>query len=117
MDPTVVDNTTLEIVYTDDGTPRLSGGYAPTAFLNSVQELGIAMSGTSGWPQNYVDNYGGSASAANQELLTITLPSNLPAGCFTVLVTTSDYDGPDTDQWPWPINVAADGTVTTVSHC
>jgi type II secretory pathway pseudopilin PulG len=117
VDPTVVDNNTLEIVYTDDGTPRLSGGYAPTAFLNSVQELGIAMSATSGWPQNYVDNYGGSASTNYQELLTITLPSDLPAGCYTVLVTTSDYDGPDTDQWPWPINVAADGTVTTVSHC
>jgi type II secretory pathway pseudopilin PulG len=117
VDPTVVDNNTLEIVYTDDGTPRLSGGYGPTAFLNSVQQLGIAMSGTSGWPQNYVDNYGGSASNKNQELLTITLPTGLPPGCYTVLVTTSDYDGPDTDQWPWPITVDANGTVTTVSSC
>jgi type II secretory pathway pseudopilin PulG len=117
VDPMVVDNNTLQIVYTDDGTPRLSGGYQPTAFLNSVQELGVSMAATSGWPQNYVDNYGGSASASNQELITITLPTGLPAGCYTVLVTTSDYDGPDTDQWPWPINVASDGTVTTVSHC
>jgi type II secretory pathway pseudopilin PulG len=117
VDPSVVDNTTLQIVYTDDGAPRLGGGYAPTAFLNSVQQLGISMATTSGWPQNYVDNYGGSASTANQELLTITLPSGLPAGCYTVLVTISDYDGPDTDQWPWPINVDASGNVTTVSHC
>ena len=117
VDPTVVDNNTLQIVYTDDGTPRVNGGYAPTAFLNSVQELGVAMSATSGWPQNYVDNYGGSASASNQELITISLPTGLPTGCYTVLVTTSDYDGPDTDQWPWPINVASDGTVTTVAHC
>src|SRR4029077_16887400 len=107
----------LQIVFTDDGTPRVGGGYAPTAFLNSVQQLGVGMSATSGWPQNYVDNYGGSASTNNQELITITLPTGLPAGCYTVLVTTSDYDGPDTDQWAWPINVAADGTVTTVAHC
>jgi len=117
VDPTIVDNNTIEIVYTDDGTPRIGGGYAPTAFLNSVQQLGIGMSTTSGWPLNYVDNYGGSSSANNQELLTISLPDGLPPGCYTVLVTTSDYDGPDTDQWPWPINVAADGTLTTVAHC
>jgi len=117
IDPTVVDNNTLEIVYTDDGTPKLGGAYSPSAFLNSVQQLGVAMSATSGWPQNYVDNYGGSASNKYQELLTITLPTGLPAGCYTVLVTTSDYDGPDTDQWPWPINVASDGTLTTVANC
>lgn len=117
VDPMVIDNNTLQIVYTDDGTPRIGGGYAPTAFLNSVEQLGIGISATSGWPLNYVDNYGGSASANNQELITITLPSGLPPGCYTVLVTTSDYDGPDTDQWPWPITVAADGTVTTVAHC
>jgi len=117
IDPTVVDNNTLQIVYTDDGTPRVNSGYQPSAFLNSVQELGVSMTATSGWPQNYVDTYGGSASTAYQELITISLPTGLPAGCYTVLVTTSDFDGPDTDQWPWPINVAADGTVTTVAHC
>jgi len=115
--PVVVDNNTLTIVYMDDGTPRLGGGYNPTAFLNSVQSLGVSLEATDGWPQNYVDNYGGSASTSNQELLTITLPTGLPAGCYTVLVTISDYDGPDTDQWPWPINVDVNGTVTTVSHC
>ena len=64
-----------------------------------------------------IDTYGGSASTNNQELLTIKLPTGLPAGCYTVLVTTSDYDGPDTDQWSWPITVAADGTVATAAHC
>lgn len=116
VDPTVVNNSTLEIVYTDDGQMRL-GQYAPTAYLNSVQQLGLGISATSGWPQNYVTTYGGSASTNSQYLLTISLPFGLAQGCYTVLVTTSDYDGPDTDQWAWPINVAADGTVTTVSGC
>ena len=114
IDPTVVDNNTLEIVFTDDGGPRL-GSYAPSAFLNSQQQLGVGLSATSGWPQNYVDSYGGSASLNAQVLITIALPTGLPPGCYTVLVTTSDTDGPDTDQWPWPITVAADGTVATVA--
>ena len=116
VDPMVIDNNTLQIVYTDDGQPR-GAGYAPTAFLNSVQQLGLGISDTSGWPLNYVTNWGGSASDKFQKLFTIALPSALSAACYTVLVTTSDFDGPDTDQWAWPINVAADGTVTTVSNC
>ena len=116
IDPMVIDNNTLQIVYTDDGQPR-GAGYAPTAFLNGVQQLGLGISDTDGWPLNYVTNWGGSASSKYQRLFTIALPSGLPAGCYTVLVTTSDFDGPDTDQWAWPINIAADGTVTTVSNC
>jgi Tfp pilus assembly protein PilV len=116
IDPMVIDNNTLQIVYSDDGNPR-GAAYAPTAFLNSVQQLGVGQSATSGWPLNYVTNWGGSASSAYQVLLTIALPSGLAAGCYTVLVTTSDADGPDTDQWAWPITVGSDGTVTTVAHC
>jgi Tfp pilus assembly protein PilV len=116
-DPTVVDNNTLTIVYMDDGAMRTSGGYAATAFLNSVQQLGVGESSTSGWPQNYVDTYGGSAQTDNMTLLSIALPTGLAPGCYTVLITASDQDGPDTDQWAWPINVSATGTVTTVSHC
>ncbi len=116
VDPTVVNNNTLEIVYSDDKPPQ-GGAFAPSAYLNSVQQLGIGMSTTSGWPQNYVDTYGGSASSASQELLTISLPTGLAPGCYTVLVTTSDADGPDTDQWAWPITVASGGTVTTVAGC
>jgi Tfp pilus assembly protein PilV len=116
IDPTVVDSNTLEIVFTDDGGPRL-GSYAPSAFLNSQQQLGVGLSATSGWPQNYVDSYGGSASQKAQVLITIALPTGLPPGCYTVLVTTSDSDGPDTDQWAWPITVAADGTVATAANC
>jgi len=112
----VIDNNTLQIVYSDDGNPR-GAAYAPTAFLNSVQQLGVGQSATSGWPLNYVTNWGGSASSSYQVLLTIALPSGLAAGCYTVLVTTSDADGPDTDQWAWPITVGSDGTVTTVAHC
>jgi len=115
-DPTVVDNNTLEIVYSDDKPPQM-GTYAPSAYLNSVQQLGVGLSTTSGWPQNYVDNYGGSSSVNSQVLITISLPSGLPPGCYTVLVTTSDADGPDTDQWAWPISVASTGTVTTVAGC
>ena len=116
-DPTVADNNTLTIVYMDDGAMRTSGGYAATAFLNSVQQLGVGESATSGWPQNYVDTYGGSAKTDNMTLLSISLPSGLAPGCYTVLITASDQDGPDTDQWSWPINVASDGTVTTGSSC
>ena len=117
VDPTVVDNDTLTIVYTDDKPPQTTSGFAPTAFLNSVQQLGVGMSATSGWPQNYVTTYGGSASTNSQVLLTIALPTGLAPGCYTVLVTTSDADGPDTDQWAWPISVSSTGTVTTVSNC
>jgi Tfp pilus assembly protein PilV len=119
VDPTVVNNTTLEIVGSDDKPIVTTGTYAPTAFLNSVQELGLGTSSTSGWPQNYVTSYGGSASNSYQTLITISLPTGLASGCYTVLITTRDSDGSplDTDQWAWPINVSSAGTVTTVSHC
>ena len=115
VDPTVVDNTTLQIVISDDKPAQTSGAYAPTAFLNGVQQLGVATSNTSGWPQTYVTTYGGSASANDQTLVTIALPEGLPPGSYTVLITTRDSDGSplDTDQWSWPITVAANGTVTT----
>jgi Tfp pilus assembly protein PilV len=119
VDPMVIDNTTLQIVATDDKPIQTTGTYAPTAFLNGVQQLGLVTAATSGWPQNYVDTYGGSASNSNQTLITISLPAGLAPGCYTVLITTRDSDGSplDTDQWAWPINVASDGTVTTVSSC
>ena len=116
VDPIVIDDNTLQIVFSDDKPPR-GGGFAPTAFLNGVQQLGLGTSATSGWPQNYVTSWGGSASTNSQVLLSISLPTGLAPGCYTVLVTTSDDDGPDTDQWSWPINVASNGTVTTVSTC
>jgi hypothetical protein len=112
----VVDNNTLQIIYSDDKPPQ-GGAYAPSAYLNGVQQLGVSTADTSGWPQNYVSTWGGSASTASQVLITIQLPTGLPPACYTVLVTTSDGDGPDTDQWGWPISVADNGTVTTVSSC
>jgi hypothetical protein len=115
MDPTILDNNTLEVVYSDDKPPRM-GDFAPSAYLNSVQQLGVGLSATSGWPQNYVDTYGGSASTNAQVLITISLPTGLPAGCYTVLITTSDDDGPDTDQWAWPITVSSTGAVATVAN-
>lgn len=116
MDPTIVDNNTIEVVYSDDKAPR-GGSFIPTAYLNSVQQLGVGLQSTSGWPQNYVDTYGGSASTNAQVLITISLPTGLAPGCYTVLITTSDDDGPDTDQWSWPLTVASDGTLTTVARC
>ena len=115
VDPTVASNTELDIVATDDQPIQTSGTYAPTAFLNGVQQLGIVTSDTSGWPQNYVTTYGGSASNKYQTLFAISLPQGLAPGSYTVLITCRDADGNplDTDQWSWPITVASDGTVTT----
>ena len=114
-DPTVVNNTTLTIVGMDDQPINTSGIYAPTAYLNGVVPLPVATSLTSGWPQNYVDTYGGSKGTQHELLITITLPS-LTQGSYTILVTCADTDGPpssgDPDQWSWPITVSANGTVT-----
>jgi len=114
-DPRVVSNTELTIVAMDDGPIQTTGSSAPTAFLNGVQQLGVATSAASGQPQNYVDTYGGSTSDKYQTLITITLPEGLAPGDYTVLVTAHDSDGPvggDPDQWAWPITVSANGTVT-----
>ncbi len=112
--PRVVNNTTLTIVAMDDSAIQTSGTYAPTAFLNSVQALPLATSATSGWSQTYVTSYGGTQSNANQTLFTMTLPSGLTAGSYTVLITCRDSNGSplDTDQYSWPITVASNGTVT-----
>jgi type II secretory pathway pseudopilin PulG len=112
--PRVVNNTTLTIVAMDDSAIQTSGAYAPTAFLNSAQQLPLATSGTSGWSQVYVTSYGGTASNQNQTLFTISLPATLAAGSYTVLITCRDSNGSplDTDQYSWPITVAANGTVT-----
>ena len=112
--PIVIDNTTLQIVATDDKPIQTSGAYAPTAFLNSVQQLGLGTSTTSGWPQNYLTGHGGSASNTYQTMFTISLPTGLAPGSYTVLITCRDADGNplDTDQWSWPITVASNGTVT-----
>ena len=110
----VVDNDTLQIVASDDQPIQTSGSYAPTAFLNGLQQLGLGTSTTSGWPQVYLTNYGGSASNKYQTMFTISLPTGLAPGNYTVLVTCRDADGNplDTDQYSWPITVAANGTVT-----
>lgn len=112
--PVVVNNTTLTIVAMDDSPIQTSGIYAPTAFLNGVQQLPLATSSTSGWSQAYVTSYGGTQSNQNQTLFTISLPANLVAGNYTVLITCRDSNGNplDTDQYSWPITVAANGTVS-----
>ena len=112
--PRVVSNSTLTIVAMDDQAIQTSGTYAPTAFLNSIQQLPLATSSTSGWSQVYVTNFGGSAKNTFQTMFTISLPAGLATGSYTVLITCRDADGNplDTDQWAFPINVAADGTVT-----
>jgi hypothetical protein len=112
--PRVVNNTTLTIVAMDDSAIRTSGTYAPTAFLNGVQQLPLATSATSGWAQVYVTSFGGTQSNANQTLFTISLPAGLAAGTYTVLITCRDSNGSplDTDQYSWPITVAINGTVS-----
>jgi hypothetical protein len=115
VDKTVVNNTTLTIGYTDDSAMQTTGSYAPTAFLNGVQQLSVIPSTPgSALAQNYVDTYGGTAGTTHQSLLTITLPSGLAPGSYTVLITVRDSNGSplDTDQYSWPITVASNGTVT-----
>lgn len=109
----VVNNTTLTIVAMAATAIQTSGTYAPTAFLNSVQQLPLTTSSTSGQPQVYLTSYGGTGNA-NQTLFTISLPAGLTAGSYTVLVTCRDSaNNPlDTDQYSWPITVASNGTVT-----
>ncbi|HZS31068.1 MAG TPA: hypothetical protein VFA37_07415 [Gaiellaceae bacterium] len=114
-DPTVASNTKLQIVAMDDSPIQTSGSFAPTAVLSTGQNLTVSTSATSGQPPNYVDTYGGSTGTKNQTLITITLPSGLPAGSYTVKVSAWDTDGPDLDQWSWPITVASSGTVTSTA--
>ena len=114
-DPKVVSTTVLTIVAMDDGPIQTTGSMAPVAFLNGVEQLGVATSATSGWPQNYVDTYGGSISDKCQTLITIVLPEGLPPGNYSILVTAHDSDGPaggDPDEYSWPITVSGNGTVT-----
>lgn len=110
-DPTVVSNSQLSIVAMDDSAIPLAGVNAPSATLNG-QGLAVSVSATSGQPQNYVDNTGGSLATTYQALITINLPANLTAGSYSILVTAYDGDG-DLDQWSWPITVASNGTVTS----
>ncbi len=112
--PRVVNNTTLTVVAMDDQAIQTSGTYAPTAFLNSAQQLPLVTSATSGWAQTYLTNFGGSAANKNQMLFTISLPSGLAAGSYTVLITCRDADGNplDTDQYSWPITVSTTDQVT-----
>ena len=112
---TVVNNSTLTIGYTDDSAMQTTGAYAPTAFLNGVQQLSVSIGvPSSTLPQTYVDSNGGTAGTAHQSLLTITLPEGIAPGSYTVLITVRDSNGSplDTDQYSWPITVAANGTVT-----
>jgi hypothetical protein len=58
-----------------------------------------------GLAPNYVNTNGGSMSTANQALISITIPTGLAPGKYTILVTAYDGDG-DSDQWGWPITVS-----------
>ncbi len=112
-DPTVVSNSQLSIVATDDSS--FAGACAPTAILMSNgQQLAVSTSPTSGQPQNYVNNYNGSLSAKYQELIKINLPSGLTSGQYSIRITACDGDG-DMDQWTWNIAVDGSGNVTSVS--
>jgi len=93
-DPTVTGRT-LTLVYMDDSTIK-----SATATANG-QSLPVAITATSGQPQNYVDSNGGSTSTKNQSRLTITLPA---AGTYSVVVTAYDSDG-DLDQYVWTVTV------------
>ncbi|HLX33008.1 MAG TPA: Ig-like domain-containing protein [Gaiellaceae bacterium] len=113
-DPSVVSNTQLQIVEMDDAS-FATAKCQPTALLfGSGQQLAVSVSPTSGQPQSYVDNHGGSMSTKYENLITINLPSGLAAGQYTVRVTTCDGDG-DQDQWGWTIAVDGSGHVTTVN--
>ncbi|MGH3009781.1 MAG: beta strand repeat-containing protein [Gaiellaceae bacterium] len=109
-DPAVVSSSQLSIVAMDDSAIPMAGVNAPSATLNG-QALPLSVSATSGQPQNYVDNSGGSMATTYQALITINLPT-LAAGDYTILVTSYDGDG-DLDQWGWSITVSSNGTVTS----
>lgn len=93
-DPAVTGRT-LTLAYMDDSAIK-----SATATANG-QSLPVAITPTSGNPQNYVDSNGGSKSTKNQSLLTITLPA---AGTYSVVVTAYDGDG-DLDQYVWTVTV------------
>lgn len=113
-DPTVVSNTQLTIVATDDATIPTTGACAPSAVLDNGQQLFVTTSPTSGQPVNYVNSYKGSLSAKNQVLISIKLPSNLGSGTHSIQITACDDDG-DLDQWTWTIAAAGNGSVATAN--
>jgi hypothetical protein len=96
---------TLTIGYTDDSAIG-SGSLAPTAQLNNGQSLPVTVTPTSGQPFGYVTGYKRDFNAKNQSLLNFSLPTNLQAGSYSVLVTVYDGDG-DVDQWNWPVTVVS----------
>ena len=101
---------TMQLVYMDD-SPIADGtnGYcAPTVSLNG-QLIPLTVTPTSGYPQNYVDSYGGSTSTKYQSLLTFQVPSGLADGQYTFIVTVCDGDG-DGDQWTWNIGIGQPGS-------
>jgi hypothetical protein len=94
----------ITIAAMDDSPIGTSGSTAPTALLSTGQSLAVTASVTSGQPANYVDSNGGSMATAHEALISITIPTGLAPGNYTILVTAYDGDG-DSDQWLWPITV------------
>jgi hypothetical protein len=91
---------TMQVVYMDD-SPMAAGG--ATVSFNG-QLLPVTVSPTSGYPQNYVDNYNGSMSTRYESLVSFQVPSSLANGQYTFIVTIYDGDG-DGDQWAWNVGV------------
>jgi virginiamycin B lyase len=104
---------TMTIVYTDDvriGT----GSQAPSAVLSNGKTLPITVTPTSGKPQHYVDDNGGSKKTTYQDTLAFSLPRTLAGGSWFITVTAHDSDG-ETDQWNWPVVVGDPDIPTRLS--
>jgi adhesin/invasin len=95
---------TMTIAYMDDSPIGDGTKYKkPSVSLNG-QLLPLTVTSTSGYPQNYVDTWGGSTSTAYESLLTFQVPAGLANGQYSFLVTIFDGDG-DGDQWAWNVGV------------
>jgi hypothetical protein len=91
---------TMQVVYMDD-SPMPAGG--ATVSLNG-QLIPVTVTTTSGYPQNYVDNYNGSMSTKYESMITFQVPASLANGQYSFIVTVFDGDG-DGDQWSWNVGV------------
>lgn len=95
---------TMQVVYMDDAAMPAGGA---TVTLNG-QNIPVTVTPTSGYPQNYVDTYGGSMSSKNQALISFQVPAGLANGQYSFVVVVHDGDG-DGDVWVWNVGVGMPG--------
>lgn len=95
---------TMSVIYMDDSAMPSGGA---TVTLNG-QNIPVTVTPTSGYPQNYVDTYGGSMAAKNQARISFQVPAGLANGQYSFVVVAKDGDG-DGDVWVWNVGVGMPG--------